>query len=98
MSSKSQRKGRAAELELARLLQNYGYDVQAAPPLSFGSLPDIYGLDGVHIECKRTETLRLNDWLKQSAHDSAKFADGVPAVMHRSSRRPWCVTMLLSDW
>lgn len=66
MGVKSQRKGRAGELELARLLQGYGYDVQAGRAVSYGSTPDIVGLPGVHIECKRAEQLR--------------FGDGIPAA------------------
>ena len=55
------------------------------------------GLDGVHIECKRTEKMRLNEWLDQAQKDAARFG-GRPAVFHRSNRNPWTVTMLLTDW
>ena len=41
MGSKSQRKGRAGELELARLLQGYGYDVQPGQAVSYGATPDL---------------------------------------------------------
>lgn len=44
MGSKSQRKGRAGELELARLLQGYGYDVQPGMAVSYGATPDLVGL------------------------------------------------------
>ena len=45
MSGKtSQRKGRAGELELARLLQGYGYDVQPGWTQSYGEVPDLTGL------------------------------------------------------
>lgn len=82
----SQRKGRAGELELARLLQGYGYDVQAGRAVSYGSTPDIVGLPGVHIECKRAE------------RDAVRFGDGLPAVFFRRSRSPWLVVMKLGDW
>ena len=52
MGSKSQRKGRAGELELARLLQGYGYDVQPGQAVSYGATPDLVGLPHIHIECK----------------------------------------------
>lgn len=55
MGRASQRKGRAGELELARILQGYGYDVQPGRAQSYGEVPDLSGLPGVHIECKRNE-------------------------------------------
>ncbi len=54
MSGKSQRKGRRAELELVEILHSYGFaSVQPGEAVSFGSTPDIVGLPGIHIECKR---------------------------------------------
>lgn len=97
-SRSSQRKGRAGELELSRLLQGYGYDVQPGRAQSYGSTPDISGLPGVHIECKRAESLRIQDWIDQAARDSERFHDGLPAVFHRRNRHGWLVTMRLPDW
>lgn len=98
MGAKSQRKGRAAELELARILRGHGYPVEAGRARSYGELPDLSGLPGIHIECKRAETLRLSEWMEQSERDAARFGDGVPAVFFRRSRSPWCVVMKLEDW
>ena len=95
---KSQRKGRGAELELSLILQGYGYDVQPGRAQSYGSTPDISGLPGVHIECKRAEQLRIQDWIDQAARDSERFHDGLPAVFHRRNRHGWLVTMRLPDW
>lgn len=95
---KSQRKGRNAELELCRILQEYGYDVQPGRAVSYGSTPDISGLPGVHIECKRAEQLRVYDWIDQAERDSERFHDGLPAVFHRRNRQGWLVTMRLPDW
>lgn len=95
---KSQRKGRCAELELARIFRDHGYPVKAGRAQSYGEDPDLYGLPGVHIECKRTETLRLSEWLEQSERDAERFGDGMPAVFFRRSRSPWFVTMKLGDW
>lgn len=99
MSGKaSQRKGRAGELELARLLQEYGYDVQPGRAQNYGEVPDLTGLPGVHIECKRVERLNVQEAMRQAERDAEKFQDGVPAVFHRRSRSPWMVTMRLKDW
>ena len=98
MGAKSQRKGRAAELELSRILQGYGYDVEPGRALSYGEVPDLSGLPGVHIECKRAETLRLSEWMAQAERDAQRFGDGLPTVFFRRSRSPWCVVMKLEDW
>lgn len=98
MSKSQQRKGRAGELELARILQGYGYDVQPGQAVSFGATPDLVGLPGVHIECKRAEQMRLSEWLTQAERDASRFQDGAPAIFHRRNRQPWLVTMQLSDW
>ncbi len=67
MGKASQRKGRAGELELARILQNHGYDVQPGRARSYGEVPDLSGLHGIHVEAKRCEQLRYpNGWLRQN--------------------------------
>lgn len=98
MGAKSQRKGRAAELELSRILQGHGYNIEPGRALSYGEVPDLSGLPGVHIECKRAETLRLSEWMAQAERDAQRFGDGAPAVFFRRSRSPWCVVMKLEDW
>lgn len=99
MSGKSsQKKGRAAELELSRILQGYGYNVEPGRALSYGEVPDLSGLPGVHIECKRAETLRLSEWMAQAVRDSEKFKDGMPVLFHRRNRQGWLCTMRLEDW
>lgn len=98
MGAKSQRKGRGGELELSRILQGHGYDVEPGRALSYGEVPDLSGLPGVHIECKRAEALRLSEWLTQAEQDARRFGDGLPAVFFRRSRSPWCVVMKLEDW
>ena len=95
---KSQVKGRNAERELAKLLQGYGYNVEPGRALSDGTEPDLCGLDGIHVECKRAEQLRLSEWLVQAERDAQRFEDGLPAVFFRRSREPWAVVMRLSDW
>ena len=99
MSGKtSQAKGRAAERELARILQGYGYQVEPGQAVSYGATPDLTGLPGIHIECKRRENVNLSAALEQSRQDAARFGDGLPAVFHRANRQPWRVTMELTDW
>lgn len=98
MGSKSQRKGADGERELAAVLREYGYHIERGGSLSFGEVPDLMGLPGVHIECKRAERLNVTEAMKQAIRDSTRFCDGAPAVFHRRNREPWLVTMHLTDW
>ena len=98
MGSKSQRKGAAGERELAALLSAAGYECQRGGSLSFGEIPDILGLPGIHIECKRVERLNVGEAMEQAIRDSDRMLDGMPALFHRRNRKPWLVTMRLEDW
>ena len=98
MGRASQRKGRAGELGLAQLLQGYGCDVQPGQAVSYGATPDLVGLSGVHIECKRNERLNVPEAMAQAVRDADRFRDGAPAVFHRRNRSGWLVTMRLPDW
>lgn len=99
MSGKSsQAKGRRGELELARVLQDYGLPVKAGDPANRGRTPDIIGLPLIHTEVKRTERLNISAAMEQARRDSLKFKDGMPTVFHRRSREGWLVTMDMTDW
>lgn len=98
MGKSQQRKGAEGERELAKILSGYGYDVRRGGSLSFGEVPDLVGLPGVHIEVKRVERLNVSEAMGQAVRDSDRFKDGAPALFHRRSRSPWLVTMRLEDW
>lgn len=98
MGKTSQRKGRDGERELRDRLKEYGYDVECGEPQSFGKFPDLVGLPGIHIECKRAERLNIPKAMQQAVDDSEKFGDGLPAVFHRRNRQPWLVTVRLDDF
>ena len=98
MSKSQQHKGRAGELELARILQGYGYDVQPGQAVSYGATPDLVGLPGIHIECKRVERLNVPEAMAQAVRDAARLQDGAPTVFHRRNRSGWLVTQRLEDW
>ena len=98
MGKKSQRKGANGERELTLILQGYGYDTERGGSMTYGEIPDIVGLPGIHIECKRAERLDLLGAIRQAQRDAERFRDGLPAVFHRRNRSPWLVTMTLEDW
>lgn len=93
----SQRKGAQGERELAKVLEAEGYPMHRGGP-SFGAIPDLVGLPGIHIEVKRVERLNVSQAMNQAERDSERFQDGAPTVFHRKNREPWLVTMRLSDW
>ena len=98
MGKHSQAKGANGERELASLLSDYGYNVKRGGSLSYGTVPDLIGLPGIHIEVKRVERLNVSEAMKQSERDSLRFNDGVPALFHRKNRESWLVTMRFEDW
>lgn len=98
MGSSQQKKGAAGERELADILTRAGYPVRWGGNKTFGAVPDLSGLAGVHIECKRVERLNLTEAMEQSERDARRFGDGVPTVFHRRNHKPWLVTMRLTDW
>jgi Holliday junction resolvase len=98
MGKQQQRKGADGERELALILQGKGYNVKRGGSLTYGTIPDLVGLPGVHIEVKRREKLDLLGAIRQAETDAARFHDGKPAVFHRKNRSPWLVTMTLEEW
>ena len=98
MGRQSQRKGAEGERELQEILSAAGYPVRWGGNKTYGSVPDLTGLRGIHIEAKRCEQVRISHWMGQAAHDAAHFHDGAPTVFHRRNREPWLVTMQLTDW
>jgi Holliday junction resolvase len=98
VGAKSQRKGRSGEIELVKILNNNGISAETGQAVSFGSTPDIVGVDGVHAEVKRVERLNILEAMNQAIRDSEKFDDGLPTLFHRRNRSPWLVTMTLEDW
>ena len=98
MGRQQQRKGADAERELSLILQGKGFDAKRGGSLTYGTIPDIVGLTGIHIEVKRREMLDLPGALRQAKKDANRFRDGIPTVFHRSNRGPWIVSMGLEEW
>lgn len=95
---KSQRdKGKAGERELShKLTELFGTACRRGQQYcGTAGDSDVVGLPGVHIESKRTETLRLWDAIGQAVSDAAN--GDIPVVCHRPSRREWVAIVRLSD-
>ena len=98
MGKSQQRKGAEGERELVSLLQSAGYKVERGGSQTYGSVPDVVGLKGIHVEVKRAERLNLSEAMAQAKLDAMRFKDGCPVVFHRRNREGWRVTMNINDW
>lgn len=99
MAVNSNRKGKVGELELSHVLQKYGYDTRRGQQYcGLKGNADVVGIDGMHIECKRTERGHgcNYEWLTQAKNDARD--DELPVVMHRANRKEWLATMSLDDF
>ena len=96
----SKRKGKGGELELAKKLREYGYEVRRSVQYNGKAeegQPDLLGLKGIHIECKRTEALRLYDAVDQAKRDATGTND-LPVVFHRRNNCEWLAIMPLDNF
>ena len=92
------KKGKAGELEVARILRSYGYHCRRGQQYSGANGDaDVVGLPGIHIEVKRRENLNVYEAIEQAKRDAAKIGT-MPTVMWRKNDHEWLVTMPMSDW
>lgn len=97
MPINSRQKGKRGELEVAHILQKYGYDARRGQQYCGTSGDaDVVGLPGYHIEVKAVENLNLGKAYEQSVRDAR---DGeIPVVVHKKNRQKWMITMRLEDF
>ena len=89
-------KGKRGERELAHELTClFGTKCRRGQQYSGIEGKDVIGLHGVHIECKRTETLSVYKAMEQAIRDAT--GDDVPIVCHRRNQREWLAIVRLSD-
>lgn len=93
----SRQKGKAGELELSRILREHGYSARRGQQYSgIAGDADVIGIPGVHIECKRVESLNIHAAIAQAVRDAREGE--IPIVVHRKNRTEWLVTMRLEDY
>lgn len=98
----SKQKGKRGELELAAKLREHGYDARRGQQYEGSSdSPDVLGIPGLHIECKRVEALSLYDAVAQAHRDASP--EDTPVVMHRRNGKPhhplpWLAILELDDF
>lgn len=100
MSVNSRRKGKAGELEWAKVCREHGYD-ESRRTAQFcgktGDASDVVGLPHIHQEVKRVEALNIHEAMAQAVRDSSG-KDDFPIVAHRRNKTKWLVTMRAEDW
>lgn len=95
----SKQKGSRGERELSTELKKHGYECRRSVQYNGydpEGMPDVIGLPGIHIECKRVEKLNIDTAFEQAVRDCK--AGDLPAVFHRKNRRPWLVTLSMEDF
>ena len=97
MGQHNRTRGKQSELELARIIrETYGWPVRRGHV--FEGEPDIVGLQGIHVEVKRTKSFSAVNFMEQASRYARYHDAGYPAVFYRADRQPWTVTMLAQDW
>lgn len=97
MAINSRRKGATGERELAHLLQTYGYPAERGVQYSgLKGNADVVGVEGLHIECKRSERVTEEDFIKQAERDARKGQ--IPIVMYRKNGEQWKALLRLDTF
>ena len=73
---------------MAGLIREFGLDARRGVQFhGGGDSPDVVcEIEGLHIECKRTEALSIYEAMKQAEADAGLK---MPVVFHRRSKKPW---------
>ena len=93
----SRNKGKRGELEIAHIMQEYGFDAHRGQQFSgLQGDADVVGVPFLHLEIKRVQALNLDKAMEQSIRDAREGE--IPVVMHRKDRQEWRVTLSLEDF
>lgn len=92
----SRQKGAKGEREAAEHLGKvFGWECIRGQQRSGTECADVLGPDWLHLEVKRTETLRLHDALEQAKRDAKPGQ--IPVVMYRRNRSDWVWIVAVED-
>lgn len=93
----SDAKGRKGERELARELRKLGVVARRSQQFCGRGedSSDIIceNIKHIHVECKRTEAVKLYPYMDQAERDAAIKGKKLPVVFYRKSRRKWVVIL-----
>lgn len=94
----SKDKGKRAELAVAKLCREAGFDGARRGQQFSGANgdADCVGVPGIHMEVKHVESLNIFNAMDQSIRDAKP--DEIPTVFHKKNNKPWLVTMKIEDF
>ena len=99
--SYSKNRGKRGEREVMRFCRDQGYEVHRTAQYKgkTGDAGDIEGLNGIHIECKRTERFKIRESMEQAIRDAKAQGKGnLPVVFQRGNNQEWLAVMRAEDW
>lgn len=99
MAINSKQKGKRGELMLVSKLKEHGFSKVRRSVQYSGKVEtaaDLIGLDGIHIECKNSEVLKVFDYLAQAKADAKN--GNLPTVFYKKNNCKWLVIQELDDW
>ena len=97
MGKMQRNKGKVGEREVANILKEHGYEARRGQQFSGkNGDADVVGLDGFHIEVKRQEAYKIDDWYEQSCSDAR--SGEIPIVVFRKSRSKWKVIIAFEEF
>ena len=93
---RSRNKGKAGERELSKeLTRLFGVECRRGQQFNGIDGRDVVGLQDIHIECKRVESLRLYDAVEQATQDAQEHE--TPLVCHRKNGKDWLAIVPLDQ-
>lgn len=94
----SKAKGASGEREAANWLKERGAAARRGVQYQGGpDSPDlVHDIPNVHIEVKRTERLRVYEFMEQAKSEAP--AGSTPVVLHRQNGQKWVVILDAEDW
>ena len=96
MTKNSDNKGKVGERELSHELSRlFGVEARRGVQHRGGpDSPDVVGLPGVHVECKRRERISVYTAVEQAVDDAG---ENVPLVCYRKNGEGWLAIVRLDD-
>lgn len=97
---KSIDKGKRGELEVAKLLQSFGYEARRGQQYQGGpGSPDVvHNMKGFHIEVKFVEQFQVYKALEQAEEELNDIHHEIPIVFHRRKQKEWVVCMYADEF
>lgn len=97
MSRTEREKGKRGELQVRDVFRAAGLECWRTPNSGGLALPgDLQGIEGLHIESKWQERVKIKDWIAQARSDCP--GDCMSVVAWRTSHMEWRADVSLADF